>query len=87
MEELNVIIKEILLEVKSIKDAITNSNVDLNKWLDNTDVKEMLHISSRTLQRLRMSGLLKYSKLNGKIYYRQSDINEMIEKNYKPAFR
>jgi DNA-binding transcriptional regulator PaaX len=49
--------------------------------LDNTDVKEMLHISTRTLQRLRVSGMLKYSKIKGKIYYRLTDIYLMLEQN------
>lgn len=83
MEENNELIRELLHEVKSIKIAITNPNYkdEVNKWLDNTDVREMLHISTRTLQRLRVSGMLKYSKLNGKIYYRLSDIHSMLEQN------
>ena len=81
MEESNELIRELLQEVKAIKDAISNSNLELIKWFDNTDVKEMLHISSRTLQRLRVTGMLKYSKVNGKIYYRLADINAMLENN------
>jgi hypothetical protein len=81
MEESNELIRELLQEVKAIKDAIRNSNLELIKWFDNTDVKEMLHISSRTLQRLRVTGMLKYSKVNGKIYYRLADINAMLENN------
>ncbi|MCF8411608.1 MAG: helix-turn-helix domain-containing protein, partial [Crocinitomicaceae bacterium] len=56
-------------------------NKESDKWLDNTDVKEMLHISTRTLQRLRVSGMLKYSKIKGKIYYRLTDIYLMLEQN------
>lgn len=83
MEEKDKLIQELLLEVKEIKLAITSSfkKSDTDKWLDNTDVQELLHISTRTLQRLRTSGMLKYSKVNGKIYYRLSDINTMLEQN------
>jgi carbamoylphosphate synthase small subunit len=83
MEEKDKLIEELLLEVKEIKLAITSSfkKSDTDKWLDNMDVQELLHISTRTLQRLRTSGMLKYSKVNGKIYYRLSDINTMLEQN------
>ncbi|MCF8409075.1 MAG: helix-turn-helix domain-containing protein [Crocinitomicaceae bacterium] len=75
--------KELLEEVKQIKSALIKPtiNKESDKWLDNTDVKEMLHISTRTLQRLRVSGMLKYSKIKGKIYYRLTDIYLMLEQN------
>lgn len=83
MEENNVIMRELLQEVKAIKVAIINpiKNIEADKWLDNTDVREMLHVSTRTLQRLRTTGMLKYSKVNGKIYYRLTDINTMLDQN------
>ncbi len=70
MEENNALMKELLEEVRQIKTALIKQtvNTESDKWLDNTDVKEMLHISTRTLQRLRVSGMLKYSKIKGKIY-------------------
>jgi hypothetical protein len=83
MEENNALMKELLEEVRQIKTALIKQtvNTESDKWLDNTDVKEMLHISTRTLQRLRVSGMLKYSKINGKIYYRLTDIYLMLEQN------
>ena len=83
MEASNELIREILLEVKSIKEVITDhtKNGNSEKLLDNTDVREMLHVSTRTLQRLRQSGMLKHSKVNGKIYYRLADIHSMLEQN------
>jgi hypothetical protein len=83
MEDNNTLMKELLEEVKQIKSALIKPtmNKESDKWLDNTDVKEMLHISTRTLQRLRVSGMLKYSKIKGKIYYRLTDIYLMLEQN------
>ncbi len=83
MEENNALMKELLEEVRQIKTALIKQtvNTESDKWLDNTDVKEMLHISTRTLQRLRVSGMLKYSKIKGKIYYRLTDIYLMLEQN------
>jgi len=83
MEDNNTLMKELLEEVKQIKSALIKPtiNKESDKWMDNTDVKEMLHISTRTLQRLRVSGMLKYSKIKGKIYYRLTDIYLMLEQN------
>jgi hypothetical protein len=54
---------------------------------DSQAIMEMLNISKSTLQKMRDEGYIGFSQVNGKFFYRQSDINEMIEKNYKPAFR
>ncbi len=83
MEENIELIRELLQEVKAIKEALTNplNKVETDKWMDNTDVKEMLHVGDRTLQRFRKSGMLKYSKIKGKIYYRLTDIHTMLEQN------
>jgi hypothetical protein len=54
-------------------------------WIDGQDVMQVLHISKRTLQTLRDSGTLPYSRLNGKFYYKLSDIENMLESNYSPT--
>jgi len=51
----------------------------VHEWLDNQDIMQMLHISSRTLQRLRKSGMITYSKIGKKIYYRRSDVEQMLK--------
>lgn len=52
------------------------------RWLDNADVKQMLHISTRTLQTWRSAGILPYSKVGGKLFYKQSDIDALLNKSY-----
>lgn len=51
-------------------------------WIDAQDVMQKLHISVRTLQTWRTNGLLPYSRISGKIYYRKSDILTILQKNY-----
>lgn len=53
------------------------------KWLKNTDVKKMLNISASTLQNLRFAGELPYSKIGGTYYYKQSDIERMLNGTQK----
>ena len=51
-------------------------------WLDNQDVMQALHISPRTLQTLRTNGILPFSRIGNKIYYRRQDILKILSDNY-----
>ena len=51
-------------------------------WIDGQDAMQTLHISKRTLQSLRDEGTLPFSRINGKIYYKLSDIEQLLESNY-----
>lgn len=54
----------------------------LSDWLDNQDVMQLLHISPRTLQTLRTNGILPYSRIGNKLYYRKQDIERILNDNY-----
>ena len=49
------------------------------KWLDNQEVCLMIDITKRTLQTYKDKGLLPYSKLNRKNYYKRSDVQALLE--------
>ncbi|MBD3905631.1 MULTISPECIES: helix-turn-helix domain-containing protein [Bacteroidota] len=49
------------------------------KWLDNQEVCLMMDITKRTLQTYKDKGLLPYSKLNRKNYYKRSDVQALLE--------
>ena len=48
------------------------------QWLKNAEVKKILNISSNTIQRLRIAGKLRSSKIGGVHYYRYADIEKML---------
>ncbi len=48
------------------------------KWLDNQEVCLMLNITKRTLQTYKTKGVLPYSKLNRKNYYKRSDVLALL---------
>lgn len=48
-------------------------------WLDGQDVMQRLHISARTLQYWRTNHIIPHSKVGKKIFYKESDVNAMIE--------
>ncbi|MFC0425175.1 helix-turn-helix domain-containing protein [Chryseobacterium scophthalmum] len=49
------------------------------KWLDNQEVCLMMNTTKRTLQTYKNKGLLPYSKLNRKNYYKHSDVQALLE--------
>ncbi len=57
--------------------------IDGEDILDNQDVLQVLKISCRTLQRFRTSGDLPYFKMNGKTYYKLSDVNRFIREIFE----
>lgn len=70
--------------MKAYVQTLRKSKAELFKesWIDGQDVMQSLHISKRTLQSLRDSGVLPYSRINGKFYYKVEDIETLLENNY-----
>jgi len=54
----------------------------IEDWFDNQDVMQILHISIRTLQKLRSNGTLPYSRIGKKIYYHRHDIITILSTHY-----
>lgn len=51
------------------------------EWLDSQDVCQILNIKPRTLQSYRDSGKLGFSQIEGKIFYRNEDVQKLLDKN------
>lgn len=52
------------------------------EWLKNSDVCKLLKVSANTVQRLRIAGTLKSTKVGGTHYYRYRDIEQLLEKGF-----
>ena len=52
-------------------------------FLTGKEVCERLYISPRTLQNYRDRKIIPYTQFAGKILYKASDLERMLEKNYK----
>ena len=48
-------------------------------------VMNLLNVSRRSLQNWRDNGLIEYSAVNGKFYYRVSAINKMLDNHLQKA--
>ena len=53
-------------------------------YLSGEEVCKLLRLSPRTLQEYRNLGTLPFCKIGGKILYKQSDIQTMLERHYNP---
>ena len=52
-------------------------------YLTGRGVCEQLFVSPRTLQDYRDKGIIPYTQIAGKILYRLSDINSLLQENYR----
>lgn len=55
------------------------------KWLTSEEVCRLLKISKRTLQSYRDNGILPFSQIGRKIYYKASDIDDYLDAHYVHA--
>lgn len=72
----------------SIEIALTDYKPMLNgeRFLTDVQVAEKLKISRRALQVYRSEGRIPYIQFGGKTLYRESDIQKILEKNYRKAW-
>ena len=64
---------------------LCGDNQDKEQWLSNEDVCKLLQISLRTLQSYRNNGILPYSQIGRKCYYRVSDVEQLINQSKKES--
>lgn len=78
---------ELLQRVEEINSKLdAQSAAPEEKFIDNADFIELMKISKRTAQSWRDEGIISFSQIGSKIYYRMSDIQAMLDKNYRKSF-
>jgi len=87
--ELNDIEKSFDELVALYKKVVGNYRPLLNgeRYLTDREVSELLKVSRRTLQEYRNEGILPFIPLGGKVLYRESDLEKVLEEHYHPAYR
>lgn len=86
-------ILELFYNIEKINNNIDNYT-DTHKpmipggtFLGNKEVCKLLQLSPRTLQYYRDKRLIPFYKLEGKILYKMTDIQRMLENNYYDAWK
>jgi len=79
-EDLQLFKNELLTEIKNL---LFKQEKPSGEWLRSSQVRTMLHISPNTLQTLRVSGKLNYTKVGSIFYYKLDEIRQMLEGNGK----
>ena len=78
---------QIIDKLKKLEDNFTilKSKADnqlSETWLDSSDVLIILKISKRTLQTLRDNNSIPYSQIGKKMYFKATDIEKYLKRNY-----
>ena len=81
-------IQELMTTLKDVKQIIRDAGKPPEHViLDDEDLRNLLKISKRTTAYWRERGEITFSKLGGRVYYKLSDILELIRKNEVPAIK
>ena len=76
IEDLETFKTKLLDEIKKLLTG--NLKHSEKKFLKSSEVKRMLGISSGTLQNLRVSGVLPYTRVGRLIFYKQEDVDTLL---------
>ena len=73
--------KKLLADIQNLPPKKDVSRAD--RWLRSDEVLKILKISLGTLQHLRRTGVLPYTKIGNVVYYDAEDIEKMMLKSKK----
>ena len=80
--------KELVKKMDEIQTKLTAKEKEPKEiWLDNQEFIQLLKISKRTAQHYRDTGMISFSQVGSKIYYRMNDVEELLKKHYNKAFK
>lgn len=77
-EDLKQFKAELITEMKKLIGEQTQQPV--KRWLRTAELKKILEISAGTLQNLRLSGKLPYTKIGGVIFYDFEEVQKLLKK-------
>ena len=84
-ETFQMMLHQIMERFDKIEDKLGRMNrqtsaLDGDKLLDNQDMCELLGITKRTLARYRQKKLVTYYMIDGRTYYRSSEVKEFLNR-------
>ncbi|MFD1616567.1 helix-turn-helix domain-containing protein [Gelatiniphilus marinus] len=80
--------EELLNKIDEVKSSLEEKQKNPKDiFVDNQEFLQLMNISKRTAQTWRDEGVVSFSQIGSKIYYRMSDVEKLLEKNYRKAFK
>lgn len=67
--------------LEDMKELLKTTDRSKAEWLRSSEVRKLLKISPATLQNLRVTGVLRYTKVGSLLYYKYEDIMKVLEQN------
>ena len=88
-EQILAHIEEIEKTIACAKDTFKDYRPLLggDRWISDREAAEFLQVSRHTLLAYRQKNILPYVMLGGKVLYRESDLEKLLEECYHPAYR
>ena len=87
---MNTTKQEVIL-LQNIQEKLDKLTIKINKLqsnkldqqiIDNADFIQLMNISNSTAKNWRKKGIIPYSQIESKFYYKLSDIQKIIDENY-----
>jgi len=80
---------EMVAEFKTLQtkiDSLKSQKVP-NQWLTTAEAADYLRVTPRTMQNYRDQGIISFSQIGSKIYYKTSDLEDYLQSHYVPRFQ
>lgn len=74
----------VLNEIKT--KLIENAIAPKETFVDNQELLKKMGISKRTAQKWRDEGVIAFSQVGNKIYYKLSDVEDLLKKHHRSSF-
>lgn len=80
--------QDLLKRLDQIQSEVSNKQKStVDTFVDTQEFIQIMNVSKRTAQSWRDEGIISFSQIGSKIYYRMSDVQALLDKHYKPAFK
>ena len=80
MAKINTIAKFVsAIQAKADASASLSNREPADGWVDSYEVCTFLKVSAKTLQRLRATNSVNYCRIRGKVFYRISEIQRLMD--------
>ncbi|MBU1013291.1 MAG: helix-turn-helix domain-containing protein [Bacteroidetes bacterium] len=77
LEELKTVVSE------NFNHSSNPGNLNNKTWLNKKEACQKLRVSERTLQTYRNTGIIPFSRIQGKIYYKAEDLQAFFNDHYQ----